>query len=92
MGYDYGVSPQQAPGPGRPPSRTRGTSYPNADPILYALFKAVDRRGTGQLTDEELGAALVNGDYTNFDPHTVKMMIRMFDSNRSGTIGFDEFT
>lgn len=39
----------------------------------------------------ELGAALVNGDYTSFHPKTVKMMIRMFDRNSSGTISFDEF-
>ena len=63
----------------------------SADAALFPLFKAVDRRGTGQLTEEELRAALVNGDFTSFDPHTVKMMIRMFDANRSGTIGFDEF-
>jgi len=55
------------------------------------LFKAVDKRGSGQLTEDELRTALVNGDYTNFDPQTVRMMIRMFDSDRSGTIGFDEF-
>lgn len=34
------------------------------------------RAGTGQLTEAELGRALVNGDYTSFDPHTVRMMIR----------------
>lgn len=34
---------------------------------------------------------MVNGDWTSFDPHTVRMMIRMFDTDRSGTIGFDEF-
>lgn len=39
----------------------------------------------------ELGAALVNGDYTSFHPRTVKVMIRMFDRNSSGTISFDEF-
>lgn len=39
----------------------------------------------------ELGSALVNGDYTSFHPKTVKMMIRMFDRNNSGTISFDEF-
>ena len=33
----------------------------------------------------------MNGDWTAFDVHTVRMMIRMFDSDRSGTIGFDEF-
>jgi len=55
------------------------------------LFRAVDKRGTGQLTEEELRAALINGDFTSFDLHTVRMMIRMFDADRSGTIGFEEF-
>jgi Ca2+-binding EF-hand superfamily protein len=47
--------------------------------------------GSGQLSESELRAALVNGDWSSFDPQTVKMMIRMFDSDRSGLIGFDEF-
>jgi Ca2+-binding EF-hand superfamily protein len=47
--------------------------------------------GTGQLSERELSAALVNGDWTAFDQQTVRMMIRMFDSDRSGTIGFEEF-
>ena len=33
----------------------------------------------------------MNGDWTAFDIQTIRMMIRMFDSDRSGTIGFDEF-
>ncbi len=32
--------------------------------------------GSGHLTEAELRSALVNGDWTSFDPHTVKMMIR----------------
>jgi Ca2+-binding EF-hand superfamily protein len=47
--------------------------------------------GTGQLSEKELSAALVNGDWSAFDTQTVRMMIRMFDSDRSGTIGFEEF-
>lgn len=47
--------------------------------------------GTGYLSEAELSAALVNGDWSPFDPQTVRMMIRMFDSDRSGTIGFEEF-
>jgi len=65
---------------------------------------------TNQLSEQELSRALVNGDWTPFDSHTVKMMIRhatphpllvnvkslttvyrMFDTDRSGTISFDEF-
>lgn len=45
----------------------------------------------GQLSEMELRAALVNGDFTAFDPQTVSMMIRMFDTDKSGTIGFEEF-
>lgn len=62
-----------------------------ADPALWPLFKAVDKSGNGHLTEKELRAALVNGDWSSFDPYTVKMMIRMFDTDRSGTIGFEEF-
>jgi hypothetical protein len=47
--------------------------------------------GSGQLSERELRTALVNGDWSPFDPHTVRMMIRMFDADRNGTISFDEF-
>ncbi|KAH8166320.1 hypothetical protein CIB48_g1888 [Xylaria polymorpha] len=80
----------------RPPASNRPPPSPvhqegGADPSLLPLFRAVDKDGTGQLSERELSAALVNGDWTAFDPQTVRMMIRMFDSDRSGTIGFDEF-
>jgi hypothetical protein len=47
--------------------------------------------GSGQLSEKELKTALVNGDWSAFDPHTVRMMIRMFDADRNGSINFDEF-
>lgn len=69
--------------------------------------------GNGHLTENELRTALVNGDWTAFDMHTVRMMMRyvnselkgltacttywymplyrMFDTDRSGAITFDEF-
>ncbi|KAL6868683.1 EF-hand [Trichoderma novae-zelandiae] len=72
-----------------PPSPSNDTA--GADPTLLPLFRAVDKDGTGHLSEKELSAALVNGDWTAFDIHTVRMMIRMFDSDRSGTIGFQEF-
>ncbi|KAI0404366.1 EF-hand [Xylaria palmicola] len=80
----------------RPPASNRPPPSPvpqdgGVDPGLLPLFRAVDKDGTGQLSERELSAALVNGDWTAFDPQTVRMMIRMFDSDRSGTIGFDEF-
>ncbi|KAH8884020.1 EF-hand [Thozetella sp. PMI_491] len=98
----YGMSPPpvtsgarptahgRAPPVSRPPPSPAPTES-GADPTLLPLFRAVDKNGTGQLSERELSAALVNGDWTAFDPHTVRMMIRMFDSDRSGTIGFNEF-
>ncbi|GJC87029.1 calcium binding modulator protein [Colletotrichum tofieldiae] len=74
-----------------PPSPAPDASADGADPTLLPLFRAVDKDGTGQLSERELSTALVNGDWTAFDPQTVRMMIRMFDSDRSGTIGFAEF-
>ncbi|KAH6648517.1 hypothetical protein BKA67DRAFT_365721 [Truncatella angustata] len=92
--------PPQASGPrpsahNRPPPSSRPPPSPapqdGHDSSLLPLFRAVDKDGTGQLSEKELSAALVNGDWTAFDAHTVRMMIRMFDSDRSGTIGFEEF-
>ncbi|THW56431.1 EF-hand [Aureobasidium pullulans] len=64
---------------------------PNSREALWPLFVAVDKERNGQLSESSLRNALVNGDYTAFDAHTVRMMIRMFDTDRSGTINFDEF-
>ncbi|KAL9123861.1 MAG: hypothetical protein Q9217_006750, partial [Psora testacea] len=86
-GNHVGLSPQSRP-PGTP---APSSSNDSVDPSLFPLFKAVDRNGTGQLSERELRNALVNGDFTQFDPHTVKMMIRMFDVDKSGHINFDEF-
>ncbi|MCJ1396952.1 hypothetical protein MMC11_000144 [Xylographa trunciseda] len=83
--------PYVPPGRSPPPPRPATTQPSISDASLFPLFRAVDKRGTGQLTEEELRAALINGDFTSFDLHTVRMMIRMFDADRSGTIGFDEF-
>ncbi|OGM43880.1 calcium binding modulator protein (Alg2) [Aspergillus bombycis] len=67
-------------------------SVPDDDPQqLFPLFRAANSSHTGSLTEMELGSALVNGDFTSFHPKTVKMMIRMFDRNSTGTISFDEF-
>lgn len=74
----------------RPPTTAPPRDANDRD-SLWPLFLQVDKGRTGQLSEEELRRALVNGDYTAFDPHTVKMMIRMFDTDRSGTINFDEF-
>ena len=92
----HGFAPPSQAHHGRlsPLSRPPGTPEPSsssADASLFPLFKAVDTAGVGRLTERELGKALVNGDFTSFDLHTVKMMIRMFDADRDGGINFQEF-
>lgn len=80
------IPQQQRPPTVGPPPRDQ-----NDRDGLWSLFMQVDKDRSGQLTENELRRALVNGDYTAFDPHTVKMMIRMFDTDRSGTVNFEEF-
>ncbi|KAK5112514.1 hypothetical protein LTR62_004271 [Meristemomyces frigidus] len=95
--YGQGPPPQghhdrpQIPQSQRPPTVAPPSDTNNDRDALWPLFLQVDKDRSGQLSEEELRRALVNGDYTAFDPHTVKMMIRMFDTDRSGTINFDEF-
>ncbi|CAH7669255.1 hypothetical protein BY996DRAFT_4598529, partial [Phakopsora pachyrhizi] len=61
------------------------------DPNLRQWFSAVDRDNSGNITAIELQQALVNGNWTPFDLDTVKMLMNIFDTDRSGTIGFEEF-
>ncbi|KAG8903677.1 hypothetical protein FRB99_002868 [Tulasnella sp. 403] len=46
---------------------------------------------SGAITPDELSRALVNGDWSPFDRDTVRMLMGLFDTDRSGTIGFHEF-
>ncbi|KAL4810164.1 hypothetical protein BDV18DRAFT_130411 [Aspergillus unguis] len=97
--YGFGPPPSQ-PVRNRPPPASRpphtpqphSLGVPNDDPQqLFPLFRAANSSNSGALSEQELGSALVNGDFTSFHPKTVKMMISMFDRNHSGTISFDEF-
>ncbi|KAL3963993.1 hypothetical protein ACCO45_000997 [Purpureocillium lilacinum] len=87
----HSQGPPRAPAASRPPPSPVPGEGSGSDSTLLPLFRAVDKDGTGQLSEKELSAALVNGDWTAFDIQTVRMMIRMFDSDRNGTINFEEF-
>jgi len=63
-----------------------------ADPQLWAWFSAVDVDRSGHISPLELQRALINGDWSTFDLDTVKLLMNIFDTDRSGTIGFNEFT
>ncbi|TFK71076.1 EF-hand [Pluteus cervinus] len=80
VGYGGGFAPPPARGP-----------PPGADPQLWNWFSSVDTDRSGAITAPELEKALVNGDWTAFDLDTVKLLMTLFDSDRSGTIGFPEF-
>ncbi|KAK1223170.1 hypothetical protein PQX77_013951 [Marasmius sp. AFHP31] len=80
----YGGGPGYAQGP-----------PPGHDPQLWQWFSAVDTDRSGHITADELQRALVNGDWSEtkaFDIDTVKLLMTMFDTDRSGTIGFNEFS
>jgi len=63
-----------------------------ADPQLWATFTSVDMDRSGHISPPELQRALINGDWSPFDLDTVKLLMNIFDTDRSGTIGFQEFT
>ncbi|GAA5899497.1 Pef1p [Sporobolomyces salmoneus] len=85
---------QQAQGGGYPPVGSQGGYQGHAqssEPPLRAWFDAVDLDRSGFITQIELKQALVNGDWQPFDDQTVSMLMRLFDVDGSGTIGFGEF-
>jgi len=107
-GYNsgYGAPPPPGPppgsygggysrGPGGPGGFAGGPPAgppPGADPSLWQWFSSVDEDRSGAITAEELQQCLINGDWTPFDLDTVKMLMSIFDTDRSGTIGFNEFS
>lgn len=89
MAYQYNQYQQQggyqAPGMyGQPPPQQPGVD-------LWGIFQKVDRDRSGQISTRELQEALSNGTWKPFNPETVRLMIGMFDTDHSGTIGYNEF-
>lgn len=81
------------------PSRMRGmqkspyrTSPGNVDAELIHFFNAVDTDRSGHISWSELQRALLNGDWTEFDERTCRLMITMFDTNWSGNIDINGFS
>ena len=93
-----GYKPRRpAPPPPNMPSQTQ----------LKAYFDRVDANKSGSITPQELQAALVNGNNTEFNINTINMMISkfsritpaittkispdMFDHDKTGEISYSEF-
>jgi len=92
----YNSGPPGRPGqPGQPGGFAAGGTQQRmphgADPQLWNWFSAVDFDRSGAVSATELQQALVNGDWSPFDLDTVKLLMSIFDADRSGTIGFNEF-
>ena len=67
-----------------------GYQQQQQDPVR-GWFMSVDQDRSGQISALELQQALVNGNFSKFSEETCKMMISMFDQNKSGTIDINEF-
>lgn len=59
---------------------------------MQQWFQAVDRDHSGKITWQELQTALVNAQGQNFSETACRLMIGMFDRDKSGTIDITEFS
>ncbi|KAH7643221.1 Alpha-1 3/1 6-mannosyltransferase alg-2, variant 2 [Dermatophagoides farinae] len=59
---------------------------------LRSVFDKVDKDRSGQISANELQGALSNGTWKPFNPETVRLMIAMFDKDKTGSINFEEFS
>ncbi|KAJ8919616.1 hypothetical protein NQ315_002238 [Exocentrus adspersus] len=80
----------QTPGGGMYPGFGQAGPTP-ISPEVQQWFQAVDKDHSGQINWEELQSALINGQGEHFSPQACKLMIGMFDTDKSGTIGVTEF-
>ena len=53
---------------------------PGADPTLWSWFQTVDRDRSGQISTDELRAALMNNNWSHFNLETCRLMIGMLFS------------
>ncbi|KAF8145869.1 hypothetical protein K438DRAFT_1629354, partial [Mycena galopus ATCC 62051] len=64
---------------------------PGTDLQLQGWFQSVDMDRSGSITAEELQRTLINDDWTPFDLDTIKLLMTIFGTDRSGIIIFAEF-
>jgi len=65
---------------------------PSVDPTIAQWFNAVDVDKNGEISATELQAALVNSDHSHFREEACRMMIDMYDKDKTGTIEVHEFS
>lgn len=89
-----GPYPAAAPGYGYPAASAApgwGAAPPGVDPNVYQWFQAVDTDRSGRISVVELAQALTNANWSRFNTETCRLMIGMFDRDRSGQIDLNEF-
>ncbi|XP_069124542.1 programmed cell death protein 6-like [Argopecten irradians] len=74
-----------------PPPAQYNPPPPGVSQELWHWFQAVDQDRSGKITAVELRQALMNGNSSPFNPETCRIMIGMFDKDKSGTIDAQEF-
>jgi Ca2+-binding EF-hand superfamily protein len=81
-GYHHpaGGYPMAAP----PPSSPYTPGFAPANPAAFAMFQAVDADRSGSISFRELHAALSNGGWSKFSPRTTRLLIKMFDADKTG--------
>ena len=73
-GYHAGY-PGAPPNPGYPGGPAMRPPPPGADPTLWNWFITVDRDQSNHITANELKQALINGNWTQFNDETCRLMI-----------------
>lgn len=95
-GYGGAPPPGQQYGGAPPPGQQYGGGYPpgqpSVDPQIQSWFNAVDQDRSGQIDYKELQRALVNGNWSNFSEEACRMMVDMFDRDKTGQINLQEFS
>ncbi|RZC40363.1 peflin, partial [Asbolus verrucosus] len=69
----------------------QGFGQQSVSPEVQQWFNSVDKDRSGQINWQELQNALINGQGNNFSDTACKLMIGMFDADRTGTIDINEF-
>merc|ERR1711963_388264 len=86
QGYGGAPPPSQGYGGAPPPNQFGGV-----DAKVQQWFNAVDQDRSGQIDFKELQRALVNSNWSNFSEEACRMMVDMFDRDKSGQINVQEF-
>ena len=97
QGYGGAPPPSQGYGGAPPPNQGYGGAPPanqfgGVDAKVQQWFNAVDQDRSGQIDFKELQRALVNGNWSNFSEEACRMMVDMFDRDKTGQINLQEFS